>query len=236
MFLLGRAHALEEQPCLGEVVGKRRAALAHLVRFDAFRVRLEATIAGCWRGLLGPTAVDRVGFIGSAALVHGGPVQCITLTVVVGRQRAVDRYLVEVRPAEPADLGIGVGKQTALQQRVVGKINAGNDMPGAEGNLFGFGKEIVRVAVEHHLAQRRNRHQLFGDDLGRVEQVEVERVLVFFSNDLHAELPFRVIAGFDRFPEVAAVVVGIFTRQLLRFVPEQRTYTSLGLPMEFDEA
>jgi hypothetical protein len=51
-------------------------------------------------------------------------------------------------------------------------------MPGAKGDLLGLGKEVVRVAVEHHLAQRGHRHQLLGDQLGRVEQVEVELVFI----------------------------------------------------------
>ncbi|MNN15184.1 hypothetical protein D3C81_1282840 [compost metagenome] len=160
----------------------------------------------------------------------------IALTVVVRRQWPVDRNLVKVRTAEAADLSIGVGKQSALQQRIIGKVDARNDMPGAEGDLFGFGEEIVRVTVEHHLAQWCHRHQLFRDDLGRVEQVEVKFMLILFGDDLHTELPLRIIAGLDCFPEVAAMVVGVLAGQFLCFIPKQRTDTSLGLPVEFDEA
>ncbi|MNH14622.1 hypothetical protein D3C77_368800 [compost metagenome] len=143
----------------------------------------------------------------------------VTLAVMVRRQRAVDRNLVEVRTAKSADLRIGVGEQAPLQQRVVGKVDAGDDMPRAKGNLLGFSKEIVRIAVEHHLAQRDHRHQFFGDDLGRVEQVEIKCMLILFRDDLHTELPLRVVAGFNRLPKIAPMVVGIFARKLLRFVP-----------------
>ncbi|MNO48221.1 hypothetical protein D3C76_385530 [compost metagenome] len=140
-----------------------------------------------------------------------------------------------IRPAQPADLRVGVGEQPALQQRVVGEVDARHDMPRAEGYLLGFGKEVVRVAIEHHLAQQRHRHQLFGDDLGRVEQVKVILVFVSLGDDLHAQFPFRIVAGLDGLPKVAAVVVGVLARQLLRLIPQQRMHTLARLPVELDE-
>ncbi|MNY45938.1 hypothetical protein D3C86_1810760 [compost metagenome] len=94
-------------------------------------------------------------------------------------------------------------------------------MPRAEGYLFGFGKKVVRIAVEHHLAQRRYRHQFLRDDLGWIEQVEIEPVLVLLRDDLHAEFPLRVVTHLDGFPQVAAMVIGILTRKLLGFIPQQ---------------
>ncbi len=74
--------------------------------------------------------------------------------MVVGRpQRAVDRQLVEVRP-DAAQLGVDVGEQPALQQRVVGEVDARNDVAGVKGHLLGLGKEVVRVAVQGELADR----------------------------------------------------------------------------------
>ncbi|MNT57705.1 hypothetical protein D3C72_1950940 [compost metagenome] len=132
--------------------------------------------------------------------MHDVLVQRITLVVVVRRYRPVDRDLVEVRPTQAADLGIGVREQPALQQRVVGKVDTWHDMAWAERHLFDLGKEIVRVAVEHHLAQRRDGYQFLRDDLGRVQQVEVEFVFVCLRHNLHAQFPFGVVTGFDGFP------------------------------------
>ncbi|MCY1178470.1 hypothetical protein D9M73_188190 [compost metagenome] len=87
-----------------------------------------------------------------------------------------------------------------MQQWVVGKVDARHDVPRAEGYLFGFGKKVVRIAVEHHLAQRRDGYQFLRDDLGRVQQVEVEFVFVSLRHNLHAQFPFRVVTGFDGFP------------------------------------
>ena len=66
------------------------------------------------------------------------------------------------------------------------------------------------------------RHELFGNDLGRVEHVEAEAVGVLLGEHLHGELPFGIGAGFDRFPQVAAVEIGVGAGDLDRFVPCER--------------
>ncbi|MNO99261.1 hypothetical protein D3C76_910270 [compost metagenome] len=132
--------------------------------------------------------------------MHHMLMQGVALVVVVGRDGAVDRDLVEVRPAQPAQLRVGIGEQPALQQRVVGEVDTRHDMARAEGNLLDLGKEVVRVAVQHHLAQRGDGYQFFGNDLGRVQQVEVEFVFVCLRHNLHAQFPFGVVTGFDGFP------------------------------------
>ena len=161
---------------------------------------------------------------------------CIALAVVERRHRTVDRQLMKIRPTKSADLRIGVGKQPTLQQRIVGEVDTRHDVARAEGDLLGFREEVVRVAVQGHFAQRRDRDDFFGNDLGRVEDVEVEVVFVLFFDDLHAQFPFRVVTHLDRFPQVATVVVGIFTGELLRLVPHQRAGAGSRAPVEFDEA
>ena len=142
----------------------------------------------------------------------------------------------EVRPAQAQQLSIGVREQPALQQRIVAEIDARDDMADMEGGLLGLGKEVVGVAVEGHLAELLHRHQLFGDDLGRVEQVEVELVLIGLFNHLHAQFPLEVVAHFDGLPHVTAVEVRVLAGQLQRLIPDQREGTGDGLPVEFDEA
>ncbi len=74
----------------------------------------------------------------------------------------------EIRSAEAAYLGIGVGEEAPLQQRIVAEIDARDDMPWMEGRLFVFGKEVVRVAVEDHFADPLHRHQRLGDQFGGI--------------------------------------------------------------------
>ena len=63
----------------------------------------------------------------------------------------------------------------AGEQRIVREVDAGDDMRDAERDLLGFGEEVVRIAIQDHPADRNDRHQLLGNDLGGIEHVERER-------------------------------------------------------------
>ena len=76
----------------------------------------------------------------------------IALIVVHWCHRAIDRNLVKIGTAETNQLGIRVGEQAALQQRIVGEVDARNDVPGVKRHLLRFGEEVVRIAVEGQLA------------------------------------------------------------------------------------
>ncbi len=141
----------------------------------------------------------------------------------------------EIRPAQAAQLRIQIGEQAALQQRVVAEVDAGHDVARAVGNLFGFGKEVVRPAVEHHAADDLQRHQLFGNDLGRIQMVERECIRLGLGEQLHAKFPFREVAVLDRLEQITAVEVLIGAGNLDRLVPDGRLQAQLGTPMEFDE-
>ena len=149
--------------------------------------------------------------------------------------RRVHRDVREVRAAEPLQLGVEVGEVAALQQRVVGEVDARHDVLGAERHLLGLGEEVVDGTVEHHPSDRRHRHELLGDDLGGVEDVEVERVGEVVVEHLHTELPLREVAGLDGVPEVAPVEIGIGAVDLDGLVPHHRLETLGRLPVELDE-
>jgi len=125
--------------------------------------------------------------------------------------------------------------EAASQQRIVTEVDARHHMRGTEGDLLGLGEEIVGVAVEHHATDRRYRYQFFGDQLGRVEHVEAEAFGLVLGEDLKAELPFRVITGFDGVPQIATMKVGIGAGDLDRLVPDQRMGAQFRRPVELDE-
>ena len=124
-----------------------------------------------------------------------------------------------------------------MEQRIVGRLDAGHEAPGAERDLLGLGEEVRGVAVEGERADALHRAQLLGDDLGRVEQVDaLEELVVAVGHHLHAEVPLRVRAGLDRVPEVAAVEVGVDAPELLRLLPDERVHARRRLPVELHEA
>ena len=160
----------------------------------------------------------------------------IALVVVERAHRLVDGNLVEVRPTKTQHLGIQIGEQTPLQQRVIGEVDPRHDVGRIEGDLLGLGEVVVRVTVQHHLADRHHRHQRFGDQLGRIEDIEVEAVLVLLLDHLDAQLPLQRRAALDVIPHHAAVEVRVTSPQLLGFIPDQRAGTGHRLPVELDEA
>ncbi len=143
----------------------------------------------------------------------------VALQVVKRTLGLIDRDLVEVRPAQPLQLGVLVGEQPPLQQRVIGEVDAGDHVRGAEGHLLGFGEEVVRVAVEHHPPDHPQRDQLLRHQLGGVQHVEIEPVRLFLAERLDRQLPFGEIPGRDGVPEVAAMEVRIGAVDLQRLVP-----------------
>lgn len=159
----------------------------------------------------------------------------VALVVADVDHRPVDRDVGEVGAAEPDELGVQVGEVPGLEQRVVGEVDAGHHVGGAEGDLLGLGEEVVRVAVEHHAADGSYGDLLLRDDLRGVEEVEVECVLVLLGYELHAQLPLGVLVSLDGVPEVAAVEVGVAAHHFLGLVPDQRVDAQLRLPVELDE-
>jgi len=147
----------------------------------------------------------------------------------------VDRDLVEIGRAQPRLLRVEVGEESALQQRIVAEIDAGDDVRRQEGDLLGLGEEIVDVAVERHAADDLDGDIFLGDQLGRIEHVVRLLLRKGFVKDLHAQIPRREVARVDRLEQVAAVEIGIGARDLDRFVPCRRLDAEHRFPVEFDE-
>ena len=59
----------------------------------------------------------------------------------------------------------------------------------AEGNLLGLGEELVDTPVQAELADREKGDLVNRPDLGGIEDIEVEVVLVLLSDDLNIECP-----------------------------------------------
>ena len=189
--LLDRRLAAIEEPRLAVVVGEALGAELALLAADRLGKAAEPALGiGPWPAL-GP----------GVRLVVRPPLRPahlhvpVLLEVVDRAARRVDRDMGEVGSAEPLQLGVEIGEVPALQQRIVGEVDAGDDVLGAEGDLLGFGEEVVDHAVEHEPADHADRQLLLGDDLGRVEHVEGELVGEGVVEDLQAELPLRKVAG-----------------------------------------
>ena len=96
-------------------------------------------------------------------------------------------------------------------------------------------KKLSGFRFEHHASHRRQRYQFLRDQLGGIEHVEAEAFGLLLGEELERKFPFRVLAGLDRFPQVATVEVGVGAGDLDRLVPHQRVRAQLGRPVELDE-
>ena len=64
-----------------------------------------------------------------------------------------------------------------MQERIVTEPDPRNDVAGTESDLLCLGEEFVHATSQGHLPDVLNGDELFGPDLGRVENVKVELVL-----------------------------------------------------------
>ncbi len=147
MLLFHRRLALPEQARMGVVFTERRAALADFMPLDALLIRFESTAFRTGRGFARPVVVDGVWLVVRRVRIDIHAVHAVALEVVIRADRAVNRDLVKVWPTKTADLSIGIGEQAPLQQRVVGKVQTGDNMARMERRLFILGEEVIRVAV-----------------------------------------------------------------------------------------
>ncbi len=233
MGLLVPRLALPEQARLAVVLGEQLGLAAHFTAFDVFGIRVETARAG----LEGAAAGQRIGLVVDAAAVDGLAVEAVALVVVHLRHRRIDRDLVEVRPAQARELGVDVGVDAPLQQRVVGEVDPRDHVGRAEGHLLGLGEEVVRIAVQDQAPDRAHRHQFLRNQLGGVEHVEdLEGGRLLLGKYLQAELPFREVAGLDRLPQVAPVEIRVGAGQLDGLVPDQGMGALERRPVELAEA
>ena len=213
------------------MIGERLRTLADLVAGIEVRVRAKPTLR------IFPRRVRRqtVRFVRDLPLGHVDPADTIALEVVHGAFRTVDGQFVEVRTAEAEQLRVRVGEKPSLQQRIVREVDPRDDVAGMERHLFGFGEEVVGIAVEHHPAERRQRHHLLGNQLRGIEDVERKARRRLFIERLHRELVLRVVAHGDGLEEVAPLRIGVGAVELHGLVPDERLRADLRAPMKLHE-
>lgn len=121
-------------------------------------------------------------------------------------------------------------------------------------NLLGFSKVIARVAVERHLAHLRDGDELFGHDLGGIEQVEPEAKLILLVHDLDTELqhtisittehtgghestylPLGKPTRLNALKQILAHEIAILARHLLCLFPDHARLAGQRLPVELDQ-
>src|SRR3984885_5480039 len=106
-------------------------------------------------------------------------------------------------------------------------------MARTECNLLRLGKEVVRAAIEYHLAHHLQRDNLLRNNFRRVKNIKFKTIGKFFVENLEPEFVLWKISAFNRLPQIAPVKIRISTAYLYGFVPQHRTRPQFWPPVEF---
>src|ERR1700690_312454 len=233
--LFRRGHGAIDLTRLAVVIGEALGPQAQLLSCFVLAVLRFKSAKSEPRIFARAPRIEAIGFVGYAARIHIHPTHAVALQVPHRTTRAIDGQIMEIRAAEPADLAVRVGKQAALHAAVVGEIDARDHVTRMERRLLRFGKEVDRVAVEHYPPKDLDGNNPLRNDLGRVQNVEVETCRLFLVERLNAKLPLGESALGDRLVEIAAVKVWIRAVNLYCFVPDDRGGADSRAPVEFNE-
>ncbi|PMQ14793.1 hypothetical protein JaAD80_19100 [Janthinobacterium sp. AD80] len=123
--------------------------------------------------------------------------------------------------ADPVQLGVVVGEQTALQHLVRRVAHAGHGVGRRKGRLLHFRVVIVRIAVQLENANGQQREIRVRPHFRQVERVPARALLplcqLLVRRHLQLDFPLGEIAAFDGAEQVALGVVGVGTGQAARF-------------------
>lgn len=128
---LPTGHAVPEQGGLAVVVGEARAAPPDRLAVHPLLVVPVHAVHPCGSEIRAAERGRRVARPGVDLLLAVS----VTLVVVHVGDRAVDRQLGEVRPAQADQLGVEIGEVAPLQQRVVAEVDAGDHVRRVERDL-----------------------------------------------------------------------------------------------------
>lgn len=230
-LLLDREERVIEQTRLRPVVIEGiRDLTSETTRDAAARGGEEATTDGLV-GLLRIALVHGVRGVGVVVRVDEHLAKAITVVVVDLCARAVDGKLLEVGPTVTVELGVEVGEESTLQQRILAEVNAADDVARLEHDLLSLGEVVGRVLVQLHDAKLGKRHQLLGNNLGRIHHVEPEGEGLVLVHDLDGELPLGAVSGLDGIIEILAVEISVLASHDLGLLPDKRGLALLGLPV-----
>src|SRR3984957_4230942 len=233
--LFGFGHGAVELTRLAVMISEAFGPDSQLLSRFAFALLCCKSAKSALRIFARAGRIKAIGLVGYAAWDGVHPTHAVALQIPHRTAGAIDWQLVKIGPPEPTDLSIRVGKQTTLQKRIVGEIDARDHVTRMERRLLRFGKEVDWVAIKHHPPNDLDGNNLLRNDLGRVQNIEVETGRVLLVECLNAKLPLRKSALGDRLVEIAAVKVWIRAANLCCFVPDDRGGADSRAPVEFNE-
>jgi hypothetical protein len=149
--------------------------------------------------------------VGAGTLVVDGH-EAVALEVSDRNSGLINRNLSVVGTKSVA-VGIWVGEEARLQDRVTRWLKVGDSVGGREGNLFNLGEVVLNIFVQHELADRAQGELLVRPDLGEIQNIVAEAFCLLGSHCLNRDCPRGVFSCFDGFEERLDTVVWVFTAE-----------------------
>jgi hypothetical protein len=122
--------------------------------------------------------------------------EAIALEVRHWTNWCINRKLVVVDTKSMA-VCIRVREETALENWIGRGLHTRNEMRWRERGLFDFSEVVLRILVEHKLADFSKREVLVWPDLGEIENVITELLGLLGSHRLDEDCPGRELASLD---------------------------------------
>jgi hypothetical protein len=132
------------------------------------------------------------------------------------------------------ELGVKVGIYTTLEKRILGKVDATNDMARLEANLLCLSEVVDDIAVELHLSKPGHGNHILRKELGRVQDIKAVGQGVGFRDNLDTKLVFGEVALIDSIVQVLTMIVEVLTSSRLGFFPNHTSNTLQTSPLDSD--
>ena len=136
--------------------------------------------------------------------------------------------------AEPVAVRVAVGEQAPLEHLVRRRADARNEVARVEGGLLDIREVVVRVPVEHELADFDQRVVGIGPDLCEVERVDAVAGSLGGGHDLNLERPRGIVTTFDRLEQIAVVGLRVCAGKHRSFLGRERRDALVGLEVVLD--
>lgn len=225
LSLLATEH-FPQQARLHEILVRDRQLLRH-GRAGPLLVLLRR-----FDGLVGHVPVGgRV--VGVGAVVAVDRHDAVALVGVERSQRLIDGDLLIV-DAEAVAVGVRVGEQTGLKDRIGRRFDPGNHVRRRKGHLLDLGKIVLGVLVESKFAKGPQGDFFLRPDLGEIEYVPPEAFGLFRAENLNVAGPGRVVAILNGVEQVLGMPVGVFRRHLAGFLVGKGSAALVGLAVNLD--
>ena len=131
-------------------------------------------------------------------------------------------------------VGVRVGEEAGLEDRVGGGFDAGHHVGGGEGDLFDLGEVVLAVAVQGEFAEAAEGHLLLRPDLGQVEDVPAELLGLLGGEHLEVAGPGGRVAVLDAVEQILGVPVRVFGGHVGGFGVGEGLAALIGLAMDLD--